>query len=355
MLNLTELEPAALAEQLLALPLLGAARREVLRALPRLATAVALRPDPTLEAHLLALGGALALQDGRPDAARQLAEAARAYAQAGFEERAMVLRFQAARALARAGHPAQAEARLEALGAPPEGWAAARAEQQITAANVLVDEQGGARRALLEAALAAAPSPGRDHDRLELHLSLAELHLEGGDATRARAEVERAAALAATHGDNVASCLVDAMLGDLLIEAGLPAEALAPLQRAVEAADALGDDITLVAQGSVLCAVQLEAADWEGAERSARRVLGAAERRGNWLGVADGAMSWATSLVERGAWSAAVAILLRTARVLRERAHEPSVNLIKARLAELRGRLGPDEFDPLLREISARV
>jgi 16S rRNA (cytidine1402-2'-O)-methyltransferase len=48
--------------------------------------------------------------------------------------------------------------------------------------------------------------------------------------------VERAAALAATHGDNVASCLVDAMLGDLLIEAGLPAEALAPLQRAVEAA-----------------------------------------------------------------------------------------------------------------------
>lgn len=348
-------EPAALAEQLLALPLLGAARREVLRALPRLATAVALRPDPTLEAHLLALGGALAQQDGRPDAARQLAEAARAYVQAGLDERAMVLRFQAARALAQAGQPAQAEARLEELGEPPLGWAAARAERQLCMASLPAEVQAGERRALLEAALALTPSPARDHDRLELHLSLAELHLEGGDATRARAEVERAAALAGAHGDNVASCLVDAILGGLLVEAGLPAEARAPLQRAVEAADALGDDLTLVAQGSVLCAVELEAGDWEAAERSARRVLGAAERRGNWLGVADGAMSWATSLVERGAWTAAVAILLRTARVLRERAHEPSVNLIKARLAELRGRVGPEEFDPVLREISGRI
>ena len=350
-LDLDHPDTGALAHALLGAALLGQTRRTVLRALPRLAAAVAVRPDPRIEADLLALGGALALQDGRHDAARQLAEAARAYEQAGEPEAAMVQRIRAARALQRSGHAERARDRLDELGAPAAGWSAASAERAVFLAGV----EGPEQRAAAELALAVLASPDRDHDRFELHLLLCTLHLDGGDSARARAELERAADIAATHADNVASGLVDVRLGQLLLEVGLPTEAAAPLRRAVAAADALGDDLSVVVAASMLCATLLSAGAWDEAEQMARVQLVAAERRGNWIAVADAAITWSSALIERGAWAAGVAIVLRTARSLRERSHEPSVNLLKARLAELRGRLGADRFDPLLRELSARV
>jgi len=344
-------DPLALAEALRGVALLGQTRRQVLRALPRLAAAAAVRPERRLEAELLALGGALALQDARPDAARQLAEAARAFDQAGLPERALIQRLRAARALQRGGQPERARDRVDELGAVPAGWREAAAERALFCSGAPGPEQ----RAAIEEALALLPTPGRDHDRFELHLLLCGLHQDGGDSGRARAELERAAGLAAAHGDNLATALVDARLGQLLLEVGLAREARAPLARAHAAADALGDDLSLVATASLLCAVLLGAGEWAEAEQVARSQLVAAERRGNWIGVADAAISWSATLIEREGWAAGVAILLRTARALRERAHEPSVNLLKARLAELRGRLGAERFDPLLRELSARV
>jgi hypothetical protein len=332
-------------------PLLGNSRKVVLAALPRLAAIAASQPDPELEAGLLRLGAELALQDGRPDAARQLAEAARAARQAGQTAADLELRLRALRALCRAGKVAQARDQLERLCPSAPRFPAAEAEWQLVAARCGATE---AKRALLRA-LELLPSPARDHDRLDVLLSLADLHVEGGDLARSKAALDGAAQLAAAHDDPVAACHVEALRGNLLLEAGLQGEAETALRAAVVAADSLGDDLTVIAQGTLLIALLQAQEDHAQIEPLARQVLRAAERRHNWLAVADATIAWAGTLVAREAWSAAVAILLRTARVLRGRGSEAGVNLIKARLAELRNIVGAEDFDPLMGEVAGRV
>jgi hypothetical protein len=332
-------------------PLLGASRKALLSALPRLAAIAASQNDPALEAGVLRLGAELAMQDGRPDAARQLAEAARAARQAGQIEEHLVLRLRALRALCRTGKVAQARDQLEHLSPIPPRFRAAEAEWQMVAARCGATE---AKRALLRA-LELLPSPARDHDRLEVLLSLADLHLEGGDLGRSKDALDAAAQIATAHDDPVAACHVQALRGNLLLEAGLQGEAEIALRAAVVAADSLGDDLTVIAQGTLLIALLQAQEDHAQVEPLARQLLRAAERRQNWLAVADATIAWAGTLAAREAWSASIAILLRTARVLRGRGSEAGVNLIKARLAELRNILGAEDFDPLMGEVAGRV
>jgi hypothetical protein len=92
----------------------------------------------------------------------------------------------------------------------------------------------------------------------------------------------------------------------------------------------------------------MDSADWQEAESCARKVLAAADRRGNWLGVADAALAWSTTHLAGERVETAVAILARTLVTLRAHGAGAAAALLHARLSELRVELGPPDFDPVL-------
>jgi hypothetical protein len=338
------------AQELLGLPLMGASRARARALLAELAAGLGPTPDPLLQEVALTVAGELALQEGVFEGVAQLRHAER-LARARGEGRAVARhRLMALRGLGRLGQAEAAAAQLRELEAACAGKPDLADLWHLACAEV----GEGDRRVHYELALTHLARPGQDHLRYEVLIALTELHLAGGAPHAARPLVAEAAALAQAHDDPMLAVHAEALHGHLLVHAGLLPEARAALERCVAEAEALGDTLTLVAEGSLLAGLQLGAEDWEGAARAARRVLSAAERRGNWIGLADGAIAWSTALRGLGDEGRAVALLVHTARLLTARGTAASVNLLKARLAELRVELGPERFDPLLQGLGPR-
>lgn len=326
------------------LPMMGAPRRRLMQLLGIVAGALARAPHPLVEEQLLALNGRLAARDRRPDAVRQLMDAARMAAGRGAGLLAVRHRLAAVVALARTGRMDVAQARLREL-----ALAAAGKPELADAWRFACMVCGrGDVRAHAEALLGLLESPLDDHLRYDVLVLLGELHLDGGDSGRARALLREAGDLARRWEDAAGAVHADAMVGNLLVDAGLFADARPVLDRCVAEAAARGDDLTVLSQGTVLAALLLTAEDWAAAERVARQLLSAAERRGNWLGIADAAMTWSTALVGMGEHDAAVKVLVRVGGLLRDRGAAAAFNLMKARLGELRATLGAEVVDPLL-------
>lgn len=289
---------------------------------------------------LLAWAAELSLHRGEASAARQLALAARQAEQHGAAVEALRLRLLGVRATAASGLHERAQDLLLPLVIEAEahpGLAADLALARVAAAP-------SPSREHLEDALARLPSPARDHDRLTAHLVLAELLTAGADRVRARVELEAAVELSRRHDDGVAQIRCLTLLGAHLMEIGLADEAEPPLRAAFTLAVARNDDLSTVLLGSLLAALYQARGAWAEADAVARPARGAAERRHNWIGVADASLTLAGTSAWIGDRPAAVTLLLEVGGQLAERGAEAALNLIKARLAELRGEWGEVEF-----------
>jgi hypothetical protein len=73
-----------------------------------------------------------------------------------------------------------------------------------------------------------------------------------------------------------------------------------------------------------------------------------ATERGNWLALVDARISRSTCALERGDLPGCVESLLDGADLLLDVGHGAGLNIIKARLAEVRNQVGSDTFGPAL-------
>ncbi len=302
-------------------------------------------PDDQASTDLLALAGDFALEAGHGEAVdRYLRGAESARRRADFvRERAMHLR--ACRAVARFRGSAAATGFFEELGAVedepcPADWLLTLAEM----------EPEHAREHLTEA-LDLLDAPHLAHFRLTLLEDLAERLVAGSEPTLALRHLDAALELAQQWEDPGRVGQVHAQIAGIHLVGGRPDLALAPLQAALAGALADEDDLLVVAHGTLLCAMSLDRGEWTAAETCGRQVLAAAERRGNWLGVADAALAWSSSHVGRESLGPAIAILARTLLTLRSHGAHAAGALLHARLGELRADHGADTFDPILERV----
>ena len=326
------------------LPMLGRHKRRLIQLLASMSVHVARHPSALVEEQLLAINGRLATEDRREDAVRQLMEAARLASARGAGLLSARHRLAAVYALAREGRLDAARARLRELALAAEGRPELADAWHLAAAAC----GHGAPRSHLEQALEVLHAPTDDHLRYDVLVRLFQIHLEGGDPQRARDMLVAAGEIARASDDGPAAVHVDAMLGNLLVEAALHEEARAVLRRCVEAAEARSDDLTVLSEGTILAALLIMAEQWAELVDLARRLLTAAERRGNWLGIADAAMSWSQGLIGQDDVEGGILVLVRVGSLLQQRGASAAVNLIKARLGELRANLGPETVDALL-------
>ncbi|MDP6931312.1 MAG: hypothetical protein QGG40_00280, partial [Myxococcota bacterium] len=282
-----------------------------------------------------------------PESVHALADAGASYAQAGDTVEECRLMLLTARALVVAQQEQTAQEILS------EAMDCARREPRLALEWRLARACCGHPETvtLLRDVLEGLPSPVRDHDRILAGTTLGMALLHGSDVAGAREVLEAALQLAQQHDDPAWTCKVSSLLGNLLLEQGLPAEAEPLLDIAIRAADRCDDDLTLVAEGTILTAVQVGRQDWTAALATSRLLALAAERRENWLGVVDACITQSSCLRELGELEQALRVLLNAAGDLRARGSEASVNLLKARLAELRSQIGPEAFDPIWKNV----
>lgn len=287
--------------------------------------------------------GALLLYSSQIGASDHLLEAARRAELAGAEEARLRALLLAARALAAVGRAASGQAILDELEGRVERYGSLFADHRLSLAAC---GHPDARR-LWEEALPRLPSPARDADRLGVLLGLGILARGGGDSARARQRWEAALKLAQEHGDERERLRVGALLGNLLVEVGMPREAEPRLREVVQIAEHLGEGLVLLAEGTVLLALELGRQDWPAAEATAARCAAVASARNNPAAIADAAIARAACRLGQQDPPGAIRALWDAANLLRQRGSLAGLNLIRARLAELRVQLTPEVFDPL--------
>ena len=249
----------------------------------------------------------------------------------------------AARALAEVGRSASG---LELL-APLRARIDSEAELYADLRMALAATGDPDARVLWDEALTRMRSPERDADRLEALLGLGVLARGGEDAPRARRAWEQALSLASAHGDDLQRLRLACLLGNALLEAGLPQEAEPRLREAVLLAEALGEPLVLLGEATLLAALELGREDWPAAEATAARIRAAALIRNNPLALVDAAITRSAARVGQGDTAGGVRALWDAAADLRDRGNMAGLNLLRARLGELRVQLGPPVFDPL--------
>ena len=194
-----------------------------------------------------------------------------------------------------------------------------------------------------------------DPQRLPIRAALARLCTAGGDRVAAREHLEAAYAMARKLEDARAGPL-RCQLALHLLSIGLPALALPLLRDALLDAVDTDDTLKIVSLGIPLSAMRLEAADWAEARKLGALVVSAASRRGNWLGVTDGLITQSTCLLRQGTpLTEAIVLLLHGGQRLSRVGSLASVNLIKARLGELRTEHGLAVFDAALQAALASL
>lgn len=328
---------AEIVRQLGALGLLGAGLSRASALVPTLS------PDATRPWEIPYWTGVLRFYSREVGASDLLLEAAELARRAGARETSLRAALLAARALAAVGRPSSAATLLEPLEAELQAHHTLYADHRLARAACGHPDA----RQLWEEALPQLPSPARDADRLEVLLGLGLMARNGGDGARARRHWERALALAQAHEDDRERLRLACLLGNAAVEAGLPHEAEPRLAEAVTLAERLDETLVLLAEGTILAALQLGRADYAAAEATAARCATAAAARNNPAAIADAAITRAAARQGQGDAQGAIRALWDAANLLRDRGSAAGLNLLKARLAELRAQLGPERFDPL--------
>lgn len=247
----------------------------------------------------------------------------------------------------------QAVARVDPSAVPPEvrdqAIQTAQSTEQLEGQWRLTAAAGSPDNIrLLREAMNFLSAPQHAHLQHQALLDLASAHLQGGDTLGAIVHLEHASTLSTHHSADSSTMRTQAMLGQLRLTQGLNERAADHLSHALALAIALDDTLSIVTQAGLLASLQLGTEDWQGAEQTATQQLGAAVRRDNWMAVADGVITLSTCALAQGHAAQAIAELVLADKNMRKRAPVGAINLVRARLAELRFQLGPEGFDPLL-------
>ncbi len=196
---------------------------------------------------------------------------------------------------------------------------------------------------------------GDTPERLQILTALAGICSAGGDRVAGREHLEAAYAMARRLGD-ARSQQLRQRLALHLLSIGLPAQAEPLLREALLDAVDADSTLSIVVLATCLSATHLEAGDWTEAGRLGALVVSAASRRGNWLGVTDGLITQATALLAAGgSLTEAIAMLLHGGQHFSAQGAVAAVNLIKARLGELRAIHGAVAFDAALQSALASL
>jgi|GEM_PF-3130310 len=335
----------ALLAVLRARPLLGDDRRAAATRIRAVAGVLQELPDDLASADLFRIAGDLALDLGHGEAVDRYLRGAAAARRRNDPIRERDLHLRACRAVARMRGPEAAMGFFSELGRPePEPCPATFV---LTCADLEPDHA----REYLELALPLLHADTRAHELLMAREDLAEALLAGNEPHLALAQLTEARALAEAWGDAGRAGHAHALIATIHLTSGRPDRALGHLEAAFQGAVLDEDDLLVVTHGTVLTALYLERSQWSDAESVARRVLASAERRGNWIAVADAALAWSATFVGQGQPAAAVAVVARTLLTLRARGASAAAALLHARLGELRAMMGPEQFDPVLQRV----
>jgi len=326
-------------------PLLGPDRHAANDRIRTVASVLREIPDDLASADLFRLAGDLALEQGHGEAVDRYLRGAAAARRKGDLGRERDLHLRACRAVARMRGAEAARGFFTELGTPePEPC-------PITYALVSADMNPEQAREHLEEALALLTDDARAHERLMALEDLAEAYLSGKVPTQAITTLQQALTLAEQWSDRGRAGHAHALLATIHLTTGRPQAAIEHLEAAFAGALDEREDLLVVVHGTVLCGLYLDRSRWTDAETVARRVLASAERRGNWIAVADASLAWSATFVGREQSPAAVAVVARTLITLREQHAHAAAALLHARLGVLRVLMGAEHFDSVLRRV----
>lgn len=339
-------DPAA--RQLLELPLMGAGLARAEQLLQDLDHSALSAADAW---HARTVEGRILSRRGDERAVELLADAGQEAARAGDRTEELRLALWTASALAACGRGEAARALLAEVIDVARTLPALGFEWRLAEARC---GHPDARQLALDA-MSHIPSPARDADRFDGWRLAGALAMDGGDPLGAGRAWHEAAQLARRHGAQADLMPVATLLAHLRLQTGQVRQAAALLIEATAIAAELGDDLTMAAEGSILAAIQLEDQDWAAAAATARQANAAALRRGNWMGFVDASITIAACLDQQGARSDGLLELLTAAGRARSAGAEAAVNIVRARLGELRAELGAEAFDAPFQAAVARL
>lgn len=185
---------------------------------------------------------------------------------------------------------------------------------------------------------------------LHAHCHAAQWAAEGGDMTKSRFHLQAAAKSAGLLGEiNKALCLEAAWINRLILD-GLESEAFEALLAHYPRAIDHKADLLLISQGILLTSLLARRKRWAEAAHVAVTIEEAAMRRNNWLGFATSRMIRANQWRNMGKIQQSVRLLFDTGNKLYDSGAVVALNLIRARLTELRHQMGEKEFDGVVAE-----
>ena len=199
-----------------------------------------------------------------------------------------------------------------------------------------------------EQAIDALRAAGADSELLFALQRAARICGDGGDRIRQRAYLEEAAAAAGRLGLAQAQLAIRAAHANGLLLDGLETEAEAALVALLEDAIRGNAGLLVISQGTVLCGLMMRKLRWREAASIAVAVEEAAIARKNWIALAAGRMARAGCWHAEGRAPQAVALLFSTGNQLHANGSLAALNLVRARLTELRMQLGPERFQKMV-------
>ena len=187
--------------------------------------------------------------------------------------------------------------------------------------------------------------PDTVHERLRVHMELADDHMNGSDAEGALKHLEAAYSIAMTHHDPEQICACGTRIGLHYIDRGQPTKATAYLEQALAIAESENSDLDIVINATLLSALYFHGQQLSLAAKMADILLVSGARRANWFAVMDGHILHSTLLLMEGNTAEAISRLVRAVLNLRQLVPSAAINILKGRLAELRQEVGSDVFD----------
>ena len=186
--------------------------------------------------------------------------------------------------------------------------------------------------------------PERDHDRLAVLLELADRREGGGDPYRARQHLQSALALALQHDAHLQAGRAGLLLGSLLLRGGALAAAHDALELAWSHAGQAQDSLGRAAIGTILAAMAAERSDWPRVLEICDGLAAPARARRNPALKAQLALDRSVAWDALGQPEKAIGDLLLLGLELESEGEQLALNLLRARLGELRLSMGEERF-----------
>jgi hypothetical protein len=179
----------------------------------------------------------------------------------------------------------------------------------------------------------------------------ADISRKGGDPKRFRSYLQRAEEVSQEIGDTRQHLQYLAMYANQLYLDGMIEDAQSLFHDVIIRAQKSSFPLLVIAEGAILSGILLSQQRWLAAVSLSVIMESASRERKNWIGVSCAIMTRASAWFAQGMQEACIRLLLETGRDFHEQGAVAALNLIKARLAEMRSLLGEERFHELCSQI----